>query len=79
MANITIRDVPEEVHEDLKRRAAAKGQSLQQYLLRQLAAVDEQAALDEWVERVDARLAGSDSRIGLAEAAAAIRAERDAR
>lgn len=36
MATIQIRDVPEHVHRTLRTRAAANGQSLQEYLLEEL-------------------------------------------
>ena len=36
MATIQIRDVPEDVHRTLRTRAAAAGQSLQEYLLEEL-------------------------------------------
>ena len=36
MATIQIRDVPEDVHRILRTRAAASGQSLQEYLLEEL-------------------------------------------
>jgi predicted HicB family RNase H-like nuclease len=39
MPNVQIREVPPEVHEALVRRAAIAGQSLQQYLAAQLAAL----------------------------------------
>ena len=38
MATIQIRDVPEDVHRTLRTRAAASGQSLQEYLLGELVA-----------------------------------------
>lgn len=79
MANITIRDVPAALHEDLKRRAAERGQSLQQYLLRRLAAIDEQAAIDEWVEQVEDHVRGTGTVIGATWAADAVRADRESR
>ncbi len=36
MALIQIRDVPEDVYENIRRRARAKGQSMQQYMLQRL-------------------------------------------
>ena len=36
MATIQIRDVPDDVHRTLRTRAAAAGQSLQEYLLEEL-------------------------------------------
>ena len=58
MPNVQVRDVPAEVHETLVRRAARAGQSLQQYLAGQLAAIAATPTLDEVLERVDARPKG---------------------
>jgi plasmid stability protein len=44
---ITIRNVPEDVNEKLKQRAAERGQSLQQFLLRELADVAERSPLEQ--------------------------------
>ncbi len=54
MATIQIRNVPEGVHRTHQRRAAAAGQSLQEYLLAELvrsAAVKTPAEVVEEVER----------------------------
>ncbi|MBK6440371.1 MAG: hypothetical protein KBF84_05695 [Candidatus Microthrix sp.] len=76
MANVLIRDLPDDVHRELRRRAEASGQSLQSYLSMQLARVVERPTSDELLERVARRASG---RIGLEEAVAdlrVIRAER---
>ena len=76
MANVLIRDLPEDVHRELRRRAEASGQSLQTYLSLQLARMVERPTSDELLERVARRASG---RIGLEEAVAdlrGIRAER---
>jgi len=36
MTNLLVRDLPDDVHAELQRRAAAEGQSLQRYVTRQL-------------------------------------------
>jgi plasmid stability protein len=52
MTVITIRNVPEDVNEKLKQRAADRGQSLQQFLLRELADVAERSPLEERLRAV---------------------------
>lgn len=52
MPNVTIRNVPPEVHAVLSRRAAAAGQSLQQYLLAQLTEMTQKLSPSEWLEEV---------------------------
>lgn len=56
MPNITIRDVPPEVHAVLARRAAEAGQSLQQYLIDLLAQQAMTLTTDEWLAQVETRL-----------------------
>jgi plasmid stability protein len=54
MTVITIRNVPEDVNEKLKQRAADRGQSLQQFLLRELADVAERSPLEKrWAEALE--------------------------
>ena len=57
MPNVTIRDVPSDVHLKLVERAAAQGQSLQQYLLGVLSHEAGRLTMAEWLARVDARKA----------------------
>ncbi|MBK9178277.1 MAG: hypothetical protein IPM45_01655 [Acidimicrobiales bacterium] len=76
MPSIQVKDVPDDVHATLRRRAAAAGQSLQEYLLAQLIEQARAPTLDEVLERAGARAGG---RAGFASAVRAIRAERDAR
>jgi hypothetical protein len=76
MPSIQVKDVPDRVHATLRRRAAASGMSLQEYLLARL---EEEAAtptLDEVLDRAGGRAGG---RVPLAAAVKAVRAERDAR
>ena len=65
MANVLVRDIPEETHAALQRRAAERGQSLQQYLAGELRRLAEQPTLDEVLERVGRRRGG---RVGFARA-----------
>ncbi len=55
MVAITIRNVPEEVRNELAARAAKRGQSLQEYLLRELGAIASREPLDDWLTRVRVR------------------------
>jgi plasmid stability protein len=72
---IQIRNVPEHIHRAMKVRAAKAGLSLSDYLLSELRRLAEQPTLGELWERISAR-----ERVDVGEpAAAAIRAERDAR
>jgi plasmid stability protein len=47
MANVQIRDVPEDLHRRLKTQAAAAGQSLNQYLLDRLTEIASSVSLEE--------------------------------
>ncbi|MFM7537786.1 MAG: FitA-like ribbon-helix-helix domain-containing protein [Acidimicrobiales bacterium] len=76
MPSIQVKDVPEEVHATLRRRAAAAGMSLQEYLLGRLTEEANTPTLDEVLERAGGRAGG---RAPLRSAVRAIRAERDAR
>lgn len=76
MPSVQVRHLPEETHAVLRRRAAQRGMSLQEYLL---ATLNDLAARPT-VEEVLARAAGrSGGRVGLADAADILREERDSR
>ena len=57
--NIQIRNVPDDVHEVYKRRAAAAGMSLQEYLLSDLSDRAGRLTMDEAMERIASHAAGS--------------------
>ena len=59
MPSIQIKDVPEETHAVLRRRAAAAGQSLQEYLRGRLVAEASAPTVDEILARAGARAGGS--------------------
>ena len=59
MSNIQIKDVPEDVHRVLRARAAAAGQSLQEYLLRKLVAEARRPTVSDILERAGQRSGGS--------------------
>jgi len=73
MPNVQVRDVPPDVHEALIRRAESAGQSLQQFLAAQLAAIAATPTIDEILERIEQRPKG---RLSANEAIDAIDAER---
>jgi plasmid stability protein len=49
---ITIRNVPDEVRNELAARAARAGQSMQEYLRQELERLARRPSLDEWLARV---------------------------
>lgn len=73
MANVQIRDVPDDIHNELVRRAELAGQSLQQYLSAQLASITATPTIDDVLERVETRSKGQLSK---ADAVAALKDER---
>jgi len=58
MPNVQVRDVPDEVHKALVRRAEDAGQSLQQFLAAQLAAIAATPTIDEMLDRIEQRPKG---------------------
>ncbi len=74
MPSVQIKNVPADVHAVLRRRAAAAGQSLQEYLLGRLVADARRPSLDELLDRAEQRAGGSTS---FGDAARVIRADRD--
>lgn len=73
MPNVQIREVPEDVHAALVRKAERAGQSLQQYLSAQLAVLASTPSIDEVIHRIDQRPKGRVSRVS---AIAALQDER---
>ncbi len=71
-----IKDVPEDTHAVLRRRAAAAHQSLQEYLRARLVEDAATATVEEAFARIETRRGGT---LTLAAAAAAVRADRDSR
>lgn len=65
MSNVLVRDIPEDVHAALQRRAERRGQSLQQYLSGELRRLADRPSLEEVLDRIDRRQGG---RVGLAQA-----------
>lgn len=58
MPNVQVRDVPDEVHEALVRRAEQAGQSLQQFLGSQLAVIAATPTIDDMLSRIEQRPKG---------------------
>jgi antitoxin FitA len=65
MSNVLVRDIPENIHAALQRRAERRGQSLQQYLAAELRRLAERPSLEDVLDRIDRRQGG---RVGLAQA-----------
>ncbi|CAB4362863.1 MAG: hypothetical protein F2681_03250 [Actinobacteria bacterium] len=76
MPNVQVRDVPDDIHEELVRRAHLAGQSLQQYLATQLTLIATTPSLDDVLDRIERRTKG---RLPAADALAALDAERAGR
>jgi hypothetical protein len=76
MPSVQIKNVPDSVHRVLCRRAAANGQSLQQYLLACLIQDAREESLEEVLAHAGARACGS---VPPSFAARALRSERNAR
>jgi plasmid stability protein len=55
MASIQIRNVPPKLHRELKRRAAKRGVSLQEYLLGEITEIAETPTVDEVIDRMRRR------------------------
>jgi antitoxin FitA len=79
MALVQIRDVPESVRDELARKAAAAGQSMQAYLLGELSKLAERPNMAEIVRRAQARAEVTGSTVTMSDAVDAVRATRDHR
>ena len=73
MPTIQVKNVPEEAHQVLRRRAAEAHQSLQEYLRSRLIAEASQPTLDEVLDRIGHR---SDGAAPLSETAIIVRDDR---
>lgn len=76
MPAITVRNVPDEVRDELAARAARSGRSLQEYLLNLFVDMASRPSLEEVVERARARAALTDTRLEVSDILAAGDAER---
>ena len=73
---ITIRDVPEQVRDELAARAALQGKSMQEFLREMLVETAEKPSVDAWLAEVRARKAASGTRVPVAEILKARSADR---
>lgn len=76
MPNVLVRDIPDDVHAALRRRAEQRGQSLQQYLAGELRRLAERPTLQEVLDRIGRHRGG---RVGFAQAADDLAEERSRR
>jgi plasmid stability protein len=76
MPHVLVRNVPDDVHAALQRKAEHRHQSLQQYLAVELRHLAERRSFSEVLDDVEAQQGG---RVGLAVAAADLDEERSAR
>jgi antitoxin FitA len=76
MPSIQVKDVPDDVHATLRKRAASAGMSLQEYLLARLIAEAMTPTLDEVLGRAGQRAGGEAT---LRDSVKAVRADRGAR
>jgi antitoxin FitA len=60
---ITIRDVPENVRDELAARAALQGKSMQEYLRAELERLASRPSMNAWLEQVRKRKRASQSRV----------------
>ncbi|MYH62666.1 MAG: hypothetical protein F4148_13240 [Caldilineaceae bacterium SB0675_bin_29] len=60
---ITFRNVPEEVRDELARRAALQGQSMQEFLRRELERIASRPSLAAWLKDVRERKAHTKTRV----------------
>jgi plasmid stability protein len=75
MPNILVRDLPDDVHGALQRRAEQHGQSLQQYLTNELTRLVERPTPEELFARVARRQGG---KVGLGQAVVDLEGDRPA-
>jgi hypothetical protein len=61
---ITIRDVPEKVRDELSARAALQGKSIEEYLRAELERLASRPSADAWLEQVRKRKRASQRRLG---------------
>ncbi len=65
--NITIRDIDDHVRDELAARAARRGQSMQEFLRRELEAMAARPATEDLLERIRQRKAASGTRLDAAD------------
>lgn len=73
---ITIRDVPEEVRDELASRAALQRKSMQEYLRGELERIASRPSLDTWLRTVRERKEASETRVAVSAIISARNADR---
>lgn len=73
---ITIRNVPDDVRDELASRAARSGRSLQEFLLTQLVDMASHPSVDDVIALARARVAATGTRLAVADILAARDADR---
>jgi plasmid stability protein len=63
MVAITVRDIPDDVRDELAARAARAGQSLQEYLRTLLVAIADKPTVDDVLARARSRVAATGVRV----------------
>jgi antitoxin FitA len=76
MPNVLVRDLPDDVHASLQRRAETAGQSLQQYLATELTRLASTPTMDDVLARIARRHGGT---VGLERSVADLDDERSMR
>lgn len=64
---ITIRDVPEQVRDELASRAALQGKSMQEYLRAELERLAARPSVESWVAQVRRRKRAANTQVATAE------------
>jgi plasmid stability protein len=60
---ITVRDVPERVRDELAARAASQGRSMQEFLRAELERLASRPTVDAWVRQVRSRKRATQTRV----------------
>lgn len=76
MSNVLVRDLPDDIHAALQRKAEQRHQSLQQYLTAELRRLAERHELRDVLEDIEKRHGG---RVGLSQAVEDLDGERGCR
>jgi plasmid stability protein len=58
MANLLVRDLPDDVHVALQQRAKREGRSLQQYVTRELTRIAQRPSLGDVLDRIERHTGG---------------------
>lgn len=74
---MTIRNIPDDVRDELAARAKRTGRSLQEYVRAELIGLAGKPTMDEWLERVRKDKAESGTRISAEEIVAHLHADRE--